>query len=672
MKVRTEKITPQRREITATFTRADAGEGEAPQFDLSFSSELPVERWFGTEVLSHDKSAADFGRLNDGGVLLFNHDRNKPIGRIVPNSAKISDKRGVARVSFFQDEEGDLWRGRVERGELSTVSFAYRIFDLLESKKNGESTFTATRWEALEISLVTIPADPTVGFGRAESDGDETVRITTADDAGQPQTERNVTMLKDENTAPAPTNSPVNVEVLRDEGRQAERRRIATITTLGAAHNCRDLADKLINDGVEIEAARIAVLDHISKAGAQQPAASPTSVDLSAKETRSYSLCRAILAQLGDAGVEPGLEMEVSRHIRAQADKMGIKTGKGILIPSNLPIPYVSSDSARAIMGDKGAELSRMLADSRDKLIGERATYAVGAAATGGNLVATELLAGSFIDILRNQAMVSRLGATVLADLVGNIDIPRRNAATSVYWVGEGSAPTKSEGTFDKVSLSPRTIGTLSQMTRLMLLQATPDIEALVRADIVAVMGLGIDVAAINGSGAGGQPLGILGTAGIGAVAGGTNGAAPSWANIVGLETEVAIDNADIGNLAYLTNAKVRGKLKTTEKASTTGMFIWGDGNEPGMGMLNGYRAAVSNQVPSTLTKGTASGICSAIVFGNWSDLLIGMWGVLEILANPYGTGYGSGDIEVRSLQSVDIDVRHPESFAAMADALTT
>lgn len=671
MTVRTEKIAPQRRDIVATFKRADDVTEENPEFELSFSSEIEVERWFGTEILSHDKSAADLSRINDGGVLLFNHNRDAAIGSIVPGSAKIDGKRGVARVQFFDDEEGRVWRGRVERGELRTVSFAYRIHELTERVKDGKSTYTATRWEALEISLVTIPADPSVGFGRAETDGAIAVQITTAESADATQT-RSLKM-PDIETAPAPNTQPVNAEVLRTETLARERTRVATIQQMGELHGLADLARNLIAEGVDLEPARIAVLAEIGKRG-QKPVAgqTPITVDLSPKEQRSYSLCRAILHQAGTKGFEKGLEVEVSEYIRAQTDALGIKSNNGILIPANLPIPYVSEDSARTIMGDKGIAISRMLMDSRDKLIGQRATYAVGAAATGGNLVATELLAGSFIDILRNRAMVNLLGATMLSGLVGNIDIPRRNGATAVYWTAEGAGPTKSEGTFDKVSLSPKTIGTLSQMTRLMLLQATPDIEALVRADLAAVMALGIDLASINGSGASNQPLGILQTAGIGAIAGGTNGAAPTWAHMVGLETELAIDNADLGNMAYLTNAKMRGKLKTTEKFTNGGKEIWQPGNAPGFGEVNGYRAAVSNQVPSTLTKGSASGICSAMIFGNWSDLLIGLWGALEVLANPFGTGFAAGDLEVRSLQSVDIDVRHPESFSAMTDALTT
>jgi HK97 family phage major capsid protein len=173
-----------------------------------------------------------------------------------------------------------------------------------------------------------------------------------------------------------------------------------------------------------------------------------------------------------------------------------------------------------------------------------------------------------------------------------------------------------------------------------------------------------IDRAAIHGSGSSNQPTGILATSGIGSVAGGTNGAAPTYAHIVGLETQVAQDNADDGALNYLTNSKVRGKLLQTEKASSTAQFVWGDNNT-----MRGYNAAVSNQVSSTLTKGSSS-VASAIIFGNFNDLLIGMWGGLDI-ALDNSTGSASGTVRVVALQDVDIAVRHAQSFAAMLDALT-
>ena len=146
---------------------------------------------------------------------------------------------------------------------------------------------------------------------------------------------------------------------------------------------------------------------------------------------------------------------------------------------------------------------------------------------------------------------------------------------------------------------------------------------------------------------------------------GGANGAAPTWAHIVELESDVAVLNALVDDMAYLTNAAVRGKLKTTSKVSGQNGFIWENGDTP----VNGYRAAVTNAVPSNLTKGTGTNL-SAIIFGNFRDLVIGMWGGLDLMVDPY-TGSTAGTVRVLALQDVDVAVRYTESFATMVDALT-
>jgi HK97 family phage major capsid protein len=151
-------------------------------------------------------------------------------------------------------------------------------------------------------------------------------------------------------------------------------------------------------------------------------------------------------------------------------------------------------------------------------------------------------------------------------------------------------------------------------------------------------------------------------------VVGGTNGLAPTWAHITQLEREVAIDNADLGGLAYITNPKVRYKLKNTYRNATYGEIpIWGDNREQ---PLNGYSTFVTNQVSAALTKGSSSGTASAIFFGNWNELLIGLWSGIDVLIDPY-TNSATGATRIVAMQDVDVAVRHAESFAAMLDALT-
>lgn len=262
------------------------------------------------------------------------------------------------------------------------------------------------------------------------------------------------------------------------------------------------------------------------------------------------------------------------------------------------------------------------------------------------------------------------MGATRIQAASQNLSIPRMTAGSTAYWMAEDATVTQSTPAFDNISLSPKQLSASVAYSRKLLLQALPDIEQLMRNDLTRQLGLALDLAAIKGTGTSNQPLGILNVSGIGSVAGGTNGAAPTWAHMIALESAVASANADVGSLGYLTNAKVRAKLKQTEKATNTAQFVWEAGGNDGFSKVNGYRAFASNQVPSNLSKGTASGVCSAIVFGNWADLLVAEWGAADIIVDQFSDA-AKANTRVYAHLFADVGVRHPESFAAMVDALT-
>ena len=291
-----------------------------------------------------------------------------------------------------------------------------------------------------------------------------------------------------------------------------------------------------------------------------------------------------------------------------------------------------------------------------DVLQGEHRDLNVGTPTAGGNLVATELLASSFIELLRTRTVVIQAGATMLTGLVGNIDIPKQTGGATAYWVGEGNAPTESTQTVGQVELTPHTVGAFTDYTRRLMLQSSIDVERFVRDDLTAVIARAIDLAALHGDASGdpNQPDGIENISGVGTPAGNHD-----WDGVVALETEVSAANADVGRLAYVTNALVRGALKTTQKDAGSGLFVWADGSTP----LNGYRALVSNQVRSD----GGGGSDSFLFFGNWGDLLIGMWSGLDILVDPY-THSTSGTMRIVALQDVDVNVRHAESFAYIVD----
>lgn len=592
---------------------------EARTVELAFSSEEPVERWGVSEILDHSPSSIRLGRLKNGGPVLVDHDGRDHVG-VIESVSVDSDRRGRAVVRFGNSARATEIFQDVVDGIRSSVSVGYRILKavLEEAVDGGRDIYRVTDWEPLEVSMVSVPADASVGVGRSDGDQFEfSVEI--------PQ--------KEQRAMPDKINPPaVDVVAIESAARAAalkgEQERTRTILDLASKHNQAELGRQFIENGQPTEAFQLALLERM---GMKPVQAEAPDIGMSAREADRFSFVRALnfLANPGDMRARKAAEFELEAS-RAAADKMG-RNAQGLIVPVDV--------------------LKRDLV--------------VGTPTAGGNLVATDLLSGSFIDMLRNLAVMMQPGmATVLTDLNGNIAIPKQTGGATGYWLAEGAAPTESQQVIGQVAMSPKTVGAFTEYTRKLLQQSSIDVENFVRGDIARTLALMIDAAVISGTGADDQPTGILNTAGIGAVVGGTNGAAPDWADIVNLETEVAIDNADVGNLRYLTNAKVRGKLKQTEKVASTAQFIW-DGKE-----MNGYEAMVTNQVPSNLTKGTASGICSAILYGNFADVLIGMWGGLDLTVNPYANDT-SGGVRVVGLQDVDVAVRNAQSFAAMLDALT-
>jgi HK97 family phage major capsid protein len=591
--------------------KREAIDVDARTVELAFSSEIHGERSWGIEVLDHGANSIRLGRLMSGGPLLMDHDTRDLVG-VIEQVQIGADRVGRAVVRFGRSARASEVFNDVVDGIRRNVSVGYVIHEVqLESERDGVPVYRVTDWEPYEASLVSVPLDPTVGVGR---------------DAATPSSIPEIKIMS-EQTPAAPADHTPHIRA----GADGERKRVADIMAIGEQYRkygVDEIAATAIRNGDTVDQFRAAAMDKM--ASAPKPTAD---IGLSDSETRSYSLLRALnaLANPGDRSAQAAAGFEIECSLAA-AQKRG-KSSSGLFVPHEV--------------------LQRDLTK--------------GTTTAGGHTVATDLLAGSFIDLLRNAMVINGMGTQFLTGLVGDIAIPKHAGAATAYWVTESGAPTESQQTFGQVTMSPKTVGAFTDISRKLILQSSIGVEAFVQRDLATVLAQAIQSAAILGGGTN-EPTGILSTSGIGDVAGGTNGLAPTWAHIVALETAVAVANADVGTLGYLTNAKVRGRLKGTEKFSAgTGAPVWAEGNTP----LNGYRAGVTNAVPSNLTKGTASGIASAIIFGNFADLLIGMWGGLELTVDPY-TGATSGTVRVVALQDVDVAVRHALSFSAMKDALTT
>ena len=306
-----------------------------------------------------------------------------------------------------------------------------------------------------------------------------------------------------------------------------------------------------------------------------------------------------------------------------------------------------------------------------------RANNAVGTATLGGNIVATELAAGNFIELLRNKAWVAKLGARMLDGLVGNVVIPRGLASAVGYWVGEAVSTTQSNTGFDQLTLTPHAVTGYECYSKQLLIQSNPSIDALIRDDMIISLALALDSAALNVAptaiGGASAPTSIRGTTGVATVTNSAAGALPTFEKILELEAAVAAGNADSASCAYLTNPEVRRVLKSAVKTTYAGAygFIWENQGADGSGTVNGYKAAVTNQLGDAETFGTLTTVCSAIYFGNWNDLIIGSWGSgLDVVVDPYSAA-ATREIKIYASQWVDLGVRHPASFAFMPDCLT-
>ncbi len=562
---------------------------------IAVSSEEPVERSFGKEVLEHSEEAVDLSFLNSGRApLLLDHDPEKQIGVIESVDLDGSARRLRATVRFGRGALAQEAFSDVVDGIRANISVGYAINKL---ERGRENTYIAKRWRPVEASLVSIPADVTVGVGRSgESSNPETIIRTDFEETRMSEVDVDAVRAEARQTA-------------TEEARKAAQRNAAQIVELGARHSRSDLAQKAISDGKSIEEFRGELLEVIGS----ERALEAQDVGMSQKEVKRFSLIRAIhaLANPTDrrAQEEAAFEFECSQ---AAAEQYG-RSAQGILLPAEVLRTW-----------------KRDLNSSDES-----------------ELFTDDFRGGDFIDVLRNASSVMQAGARMLGGLSGDVKIPKKTAAATAAWIAtEGGAATESEMTVGSVSMTPKTLGAFTDVTRQLLIQSSLDVEALIRDDLTQALALSIDQAGLEGDGTGGAPTGILNTSGVNSV---TSFAAanPTFSEVVTLETAVAEDNALMGNLAYILPAGMYGALKTTEKASGTAQFVV----EPG-GTINGYRGLVSNQATS-----------GNLYFGNFSDLLIGMFGGLDIVVDPY-TASTSGTVRVVALQSVDVAVRHAVSFA--------
>lgn len=558
---------------------------------IAVSTEEPVMRSFGYEVLEHSKDAIDLDFLGSGRApLLLDHDPEKQIGVVESVELDESTKRLRAKVRFGKNGLAREAFDDVVDGIRANISVGYSISKL---EKKDKDTYIAKRWRPVEASLVSIPADVTVGVGRSSE--------TSINPEEKPTEQIKETIMSD----------TVDIAAIEAEARKAAQRNAAEIAELGARHNLGDMAREAIAKGISIESFRGDVLEKIGSTAALEN----KEIGMDKEEVKRFSLVKAIraLANPHDmrAQQEAAFEFECSR---AAAQQYGANA-QGIMMPAD-------------VLKTWGRDLNS--SDDSD-------------------LFGDDYRGGDFIDVLRNASSVMQAGATMLSGLSGDVKIPKKLTASQAAWISnEGGAASQTEFTVGNISMTPKTLGCYSDVTRQLLIQSSLDVENLIRDDLVKAMGLAIDKAALEGTGLNGQPTGILNTTGVNTT---TFAAAnPTFAEVVAMETALRNDNVNSESLAYILPSAINGALKTTEKATGTAQFVT-DGRS-----MNGYRTVVSNQ-------GTAGNV----YLGDFSDLLVGMFGTMDLTVDPFSLST-TGSVRVVALQSIDTAVRHAQSFCVSND----
>lgn len=597
----------ERFERTAVIDREKVDQ-KARTVELAFSSEAPVRRWDGFEILSHDPGAMVLDRLNTGGAVLWNHDRDAMIG-VVEKATCDPDKKGRATIRFGSSSKAEEVFKDVQSGVIRNVSVGYMVKEMvLQGKTDGVETYRVTSWEPLEVSLVSIPADTTVGVGRSEDEKHQQPDAP-GNKEGEPENMK-VRMILAPDGAPAGAAAPT-IDVVAEQRKavDAERSRVKEINALADAHNARDIAAQFVADGKSVEEFRNAVLARYNV----KPAPAPE-LGMSQKEVKRYSMLKAVREfASGGVGGLTGLE----REAHTAALKHYGRAAEGFIVPHD-----VAMGEVRAL----------------NKTVGSEGAYLVG----------TDVLVGSMIELLRNKTVVAGMGVTMLDGLTGNVAIPRVTGGATAYWASESGAPTASQQAFGQLALVPHKLCATTAFTKELVAQTSLSVEGFVRNDIARVLAIALDLAALHGTGNAGQPLGVFAQAGKSV----TFGAAATWAKVLDFENQIAGANADRGSLGWITSPGTRAKWKAAVRFSNTATPLWADDNT-----VNGYKAEVTNQIAS-----------NGVIFGNWNDLIMASWAGLDVVVDPYSLST-SGQIRIVVNQWADIGVRIADSFCKSTDS---
>ena len=609
------------RTFALEFERAE-GEEESRTINLSFASEEPVMRSFGWEILSHERQDIDLNFIESGRApLLLNHNPEVQIGVIQSASLDSTERKSRSVVRFGKGELASEILADVNDKIRTNISVGYTVNNLekQDEQRDGTDVYRA-EWTPMEISLVSIPADRSdIGVGRAE--------------IKKPKIESKDMETKAEIVAEVPS---VDAEKVKAEALAERHKEIKEMQSLGERHNLRAFTDECVHNGTDLFTFREKMLNKIES----KPLSSlDDPMDIQPKEAQRYSFLKALNAASRGNWDQAGFENEMSQEM---AHKSG-KRPQGFYVPD-----YAWSSD----------------------LYSAKRELTVGTNASGGFFAPSVQLGSEWINALRAKMVLSDLGMRTMSGLTTKVQIPKVSAGAAAAFVAESGAVADQTVTTAQITLQARTLGARSSVSRLLLMESDPSIEQIVRDDLVAAIASKIQDVMIEGSGSN-EPTGVTKTSGVGAINVGDNGGPPTWALITNLVREVEVDNAVLNEstLGFATNPKLKSKMAQVAKvgSSDSVMLL----NDP-WSSLYGYPIRFSTDVPSNLTKGTTSGTCSALIFGDWSQLIMASWGASpDVLVDPYSSS-SDGTVQIIVFSEIDAAVRNAQSFAITVDYTTT
>lgn len=602
--------------------------------ELSFSSETEVGRWFGVEILDHSQGAIDFSRLNTRAPFLMDHNSRDQVGVVESAWLDHSQRKGRALVRLSKSARGEEILQDIDDLIRTNISVGYTIKKaILKEQREHDDVYLITEWQPYEISLVSIPADTNVGVGRSaivnnENNPDvpqnEHIAIIPANQQRANRMNWDYFTDKDGNQVRQRLNDKGerygDIEMVRavsdtaERGAEAERKRVGELMQLGERFGAVDLVRQYIDENKSPAELQNAILERMhgnqGKPITEQPKSNNANIGLTGDEARSFSLMRAVRAMLPNATLADREAAAFELECSEAAQKAYGRSAQGILVPADV--------------------LSRV--------------FEVGTSQNGATLVGTDHRSDMFIEMLRNRSTIMNLGF-IMDGLVGDAEIPKQTGGATAYWLGEEEEVQGSSPATGQLKLSPKTVGGRVEISRKLMQQSSPAAEQLVWNDLNRALALKIDKAAYYGTGGDNQPLGLKNISGVNAVIFGAVN--PTFAEMVAMESEIASDNADVDRMSYVINAAMRGHFKTAPRMGAgTESTIWEPGNT-----VNGYRTEVTNQIEA-----------GDVFFGNFADLIIAMWGGLDLTIDPYSLS-AKGGLRIVGFQDVDFVLRNTESI---------